>query len=133
MYERALKGKEKVWGQEHTSTLDTVDNLGLLYAKQGRLQEAETMYEQALGGYETTFRATSTLTHIPALETLENLGRLFEKKEDINAALPHYQRALAGTEAVWGQDSERYTRLSTKLNSLQCDTGEVSSEESSQN
>jgi hypothetical protein len=32
MYNRALAGKEKAWGPEHTSTLDTVNNLGSLYA-----------------------------------------------------------------------------------------------------
>jgi len=32
MYQRALQGYEKAWGLEHTSTLDTVNNLGLLYA-----------------------------------------------------------------------------------------------------
>jgi hypothetical protein len=30
MYQRALQGKEKAWGPDHTSTLDTVNNLGLL-------------------------------------------------------------------------------------------------------
>jgi hypothetical protein len=32
MYQKALKGKEKVLGLESTSTLDTVTNLGNLYA-----------------------------------------------------------------------------------------------------
>jgi hypothetical protein len=32
MYERALRGKETALGLEHTSTLNTVHNLGLLYA-----------------------------------------------------------------------------------------------------
>ncbi|KAF2261312.1 hypothetical protein CC78DRAFT_583856 [Lojkania enalia] len=32
------------WGSEHTSTLDTVNNLGLLYADIGQLDEAEKMY-----------------------------------------------------------------------------------------
>jgi Tetratricopeptide repeat len=32
MYLQALQGYEKVWGAEHTSTLDTVNNLGLLYS-----------------------------------------------------------------------------------------------------
>jgi hypothetical protein len=41
MYERALKGSEKALGAEHTSTLSTVNNLGLLYADQGKLAEAE--------------------------------------------------------------------------------------------
>lgn len=31
-YQRALKGYEKAWGPEHTETLGTVNNMGLLYA-----------------------------------------------------------------------------------------------------
>jgi tetratricopeptide (TPR) repeat protein len=31
IYERALRGKEIALGAEHTSTLQTVNNLGLLY------------------------------------------------------------------------------------------------------
>jgi hypothetical protein len=30
MYQRALKGKEKALGAEHTSTLNTVSNLAIL-------------------------------------------------------------------------------------------------------
>jgi Tfp pilus assembly protein PilF len=39
-------------GPDHTSTLDTVNNLGLLYADQGKMAEAEQMYIRALQGYE---------------------------------------------------------------------------------
>ena len=46
MYDRALAGKEKALGPEHTSTLGTVNNLGLLYAAQGRLKDAEMMYDR---------------------------------------------------------------------------------------
>jgi hypothetical protein len=35
MCPRALRGEERAWGVEHTSTLDTINNLGLLYAAQG--------------------------------------------------------------------------------------------------
>jgi hypothetical protein len=38
---RALQGKEKALGAEHTSTLDTVNNLGNLYNNQGKMAEAE--------------------------------------------------------------------------------------------
>ena len=41
---RALRGNEKAWGPEHTSTLDTVNTLGNLYADQGKMVEAEEMY-----------------------------------------------------------------------------------------
>ena len=52
MYVRALRGYEKAWGLEHTSTLVAVNNLGLLYADQGKVAEAEEMYVRALRGYE---------------------------------------------------------------------------------
>jgi len=52
MYSRALAGYEKAWGSEHTSTLTTVNNLGHLYEKQGRLKDAEVMYNRALAGKE---------------------------------------------------------------------------------
>ncbi|SLM37432.1 nb-arc and tpr domain protein [Lasallia pustulata] len=51
-YRRALEGKEKAWGLEHTSTLDTVNNLGNLYANQGKMAEAEAMYRRALEGQD---------------------------------------------------------------------------------
>ncbi|KAF2258627.1 hypothetical protein CC78DRAFT_586912 [Lojkania enalia] len=44
MYQRALEGYKKAWGPNYTSTLSTVNNLGLLYADQGKLAEAEKMY-----------------------------------------------------------------------------------------
>ena len=44
MYIRALTGYEKALGRDHTSTLDTVNNLGNLYADQGKLAEAERIY-----------------------------------------------------------------------------------------
>ena len=52
MYPGALEGYEKAWGAEHMSMLDTVNNLGLLYAHQGKMAEAEAMYVRALQGYK---------------------------------------------------------------------------------
>lgn len=46
MYERALAGYEKALGPDHTSTLYTVNNLGNLYRGQGKLKEAEEMYQR---------------------------------------------------------------------------------------
>ena len=54
---RALKGKEKVWGAEHTLTLDTVNNLAVLYYNQGKMVEAEEMYTRALEGFKKIYNA----------------------------------------------------------------------------
>jgi tetratricopeptide (TPR) repeat protein len=73
MYQRALEGKEKAWGLEHTSTLDTVNNLGNLYTNLGRLDEAEKMYQRALQGKEKAWGPEHTST----LDTVNNLGNLY--------------------------------------------------------
>lgn len=52
MHKRALVGREKAFGWDHTSTLDTVYNLGLLYKGPHRLEVAEATFKQALVGYE---------------------------------------------------------------------------------
>jgi tetratricopeptide (TPR) repeat protein len=62
MYMRALKGKEKALSVDHTSTLDTVNNLGNLYKNQGKLDEAEEMYMRALKGKEKTLGVEYTST-----------------------------------------------------------------------
>jgi tetratricopeptide (TPR) repeat protein len=73
MYQRALQGTEKALGVEHTSTLDTVHNLGDLYADQGKLVEAEQMYQRALQGTEKALGAEHTST----LDTVHSLGLLY--------------------------------------------------------
>ena len=45
MYERILTWREKALGPEYTSMLDTINNLGLLNHNEGKLVEAEAMYE----------------------------------------------------------------------------------------
>jgi tetratricopeptide (TPR) repeat protein len=73
MYQRALKGYEKTVGLDHTSTLATVHNLGLLFKGQGKLKEAEEMYHRALKGFEKALGPDHTST----LNTVHNLGVLY--------------------------------------------------------
>jgi tetratricopeptide (TPR) repeat protein len=77
MHKWALHGKEKALGPDHTSTLDTVNNLGLLYEDQGKLDAAEKILERALRGYEKALGAELVATYVPALNTTENLAMLF--------------------------------------------------------
>jgi pentatricopeptide repeat protein len=50
--------------------LKTVNNLGNLYVRQGRLEEAEAMYQRALQGKERALGRDHTST----LDTVNNLG-----------------------------------------------------------
>jgi tetratricopeptide (TPR) repeat protein len=77
MYMRALRGREKAWGPEHTSTLRTVNNLGNLYADQGKMAEAEEMYARALRGYEKAVGTDHWRTRTIA-RNLHNLHNLYK-------------------------------------------------------
>jgi len=118
MYQQALQGYEKAWGLEHTSTLDTVNNLGNLYADQGKLVEAEQMYQRALQGYEKVLGLDSIITYIPALNTILNLGSLFESQADIVKARIMYSKALIGYEKVFGPDHLKSRSLRDELSAL---------------
>jgi tetratricopeptide (TPR) repeat protein len=113
MYQRALQGKEKAWGPEHTSTLDTVNNLAILYKTQGKLVEAEQMYQRALQGYEKAWGPEHTST----LDTVNNLANLYKTQGKLVEAGQMYQRALQGYEKAISADS--ITTYIPALNTIQ--------------
>jgi len=90
--------KKKVLGLDHLSTLRTINNLGNLYSDQGRLNEAEKMYERALSGYEKALGPEHTST----LDTVNNLGTLYTRQGKLDEAERMYQRALFGKQRSLG-------------------------------
>ena len=114
MYRRALDGYEKAWGQDHTSTLNTVNNLGLLYTDQGKHGEVEKMYRRALDGYEKAWGPDHTST----LDTVNNLGNLYKNQGKHGEAEKMYQRALDGKEKAWGPDHPSTFRTTNNLRLL---------------
>jgi tetratricopeptide (TPR) repeat protein len=61
-------------GKERNTVLVAVHFLGILYANQGKLDEAEQMYERALRGYEAALGSDLFQQYKPTLNTLENMG-----------------------------------------------------------
>ncbi|KAK5202314.1 hypothetical protein LTR41_011941 [Exophiala xenobiotica] len=84
------------------SHVDAVDgnNLGALYRDQGKLEDAEKVYQRALAGYEKALGVDHTLT----LDTVHNLGNLYLDQAKLEEAEKMYQRALAGKEKALGAD-----------------------------
>jgi len=78
----------KALGPEQTSTLDTVNNLGNLYSGQGRLRDAEMMYNRALAGFEKAWG----LEHTSTLNIVNNLGNLFKNQDRLKDAEVMYNR-----------------------------------------
>ncbi|KAN0073071.1 HET domain containing protein [Elaphomyces granulatus] len=75
-----------------------LDGLGLLYADQGKLDEAQKMYQRALQGYEKAWG----LDHTSTLDTVNNLGNLYKNQGKLDEAEKMFQRALQGYEKAWG-------------------------------
>ncbi|KAK3935443.1 hypothetical protein QBC46DRAFT_271821, partial [Diplogelasinospora grovesii] len=118
IYERALRGKEKALGPEHTSTLDTVNNLSSLYADQGRLSDAEAIYERALRGYEKALSHNHVNFHFSALDTIQNLAILYTQLRNIFKARVLYVRYQVRVKDVFNVQHERYQEVTKELASL---------------
>ena len=114
MYIRALRGKEKAWGPEHKSTLDTVHYLANLYQAQGKMVEAEQMYIRALRGMEKAWGPEHTST----LDTVNNLGILYETQEKLAEAEQLYIRALRGYERARGPEHPTTQLITRNLDLL---------------
>jgi tetratricopeptide (TPR) repeat protein len=85
-------------GGERKTVLDAVHLLGLLYADQGKLGEAEHVYERALRGKEEALGPN----HSSTLQTVNNLGILYAAQGKLGEAEQMYERALRGKEEALG-------------------------------
>ncbi|KAJ5588729.1 hypothetical protein N7537_011407 [Penicillium hordei] len=90
------------WSDDNIEVWGALHGLGDLYSNQGKLKEAEEMYEQALAGYEKALGPD----HISTLNTASNLGSLYSKQGKLKEAEEMYQRALAGKKKALGPDHD---------------------------
>ena len=81
--------------------LDVIHGLGLLYADQDKLKEAEKMYERALREREEAL----SLNHTSTLQTINNLGLLYTDQGKLAEAEKMYKRALRGYEDTLGLEN----------------------------
>jgi tetratricopeptide (TPR) repeat protein len=95
--------------------------LGYLFADQGKLEEAEKMYERALRGYEKAWGPDHTST----LDTVNNLGNLYKNQGKLEEAEKMYERALRGKEKAWGPDHTSTLNTVNNLGNLYADQGKL--------
>ncbi|CAG7955633.1 unnamed protein product [Penicillium nalgiovense] len=102
-----------LWGALH--------NLGTLYSDQGKLNEAEEMYQRALAGCEKALGPDHTST----LDTVNNLSILYASHGKLKDAEEMYQRALAGKEKALGPDHTSTLDTVHKLGTLYKNQGKL--------
>ncbi len=99
-----------VESSDNRNIYGAIHNLGLLYADQGKMQEAEAMYRRALESKEKAWGPE----HKSTLDTVDNLGLLYADQGKKQEAEAMYGRALEGKEKAWGP--EHTSTLSTVSN-----------------
>ncbi|RYP59310.1 hypothetical protein DL770_010237 [Monosporascus sp. CRB-9-2] len=98
---------------------------GVLYSDQGKLKEAEEMYQRALQGCEKALGPDHTST----LTTVNNLGLLYNKQGKLKKAEEMYQRALQGKEKALGPDHTSTLDIVDNLGILYKDQGKLNEAE----
>ncbi len=88
--------------------------LGILYCDQGKLKEAEEMYQRALKGYEKACGSEHTST----LDIVNNLGNLYRGQGKLKEAEEMYQRALKGKEKACGSEHTSTLDIVNNLGNL---------------
>jgi len=112
VYKRALRA-EKAWGLEHTSTLSTVNNLGIPYKDRGRIVEAEEIYT----GIARIREGVGTRAHVDAVHGQQPRPR-HTKQDKIAEAEEMYMRALRGYEKGEARDYPSTQMIARNLHSL---------------
>jgi tetratricopeptide (TPR) repeat protein len=109
-----MKGYEENCGKQHVSTTRIAFNLGMVYGKQKRSDEAEQMFSRAVCGYAKVWGSNHPLT----LDAVMNLGDLYKEKGEISRAKEMYTRAVAGYKNAGGDHTEDVRFLEKQLSLL---------------
>jgi tetratricopeptide (TPR) repeat protein len=113
MWKRALAGYETSLEPDHPSTLAVVQNLGMLYHGQGKVEDAEKMWKRALAGYEKAFGPDKKVFDIQY-----KLGILYMQSCRLDEAEAALQGAQMGYEAILGPDDPETIDATDQLASV---------------
>jgi tetratricopeptide (TPR) repeat protein len=111
--------------RERQAVLGATNLLGRLYADQGKLSEAEKMYERALRGSEEALGPDHTST----LNIVNNLGLLYTNQGKLAEAEQMYERALRGSEEALGPNHTSTLDTVNNLGLLYADQGKLAEAE----
>ena len=102
---------DRLFGIQDSKALRAASRLGSILQAQGKLSEAEPLYQRALAGREETLGPN----HPDTLASVNNLAVLLKAQGKLSEAEPLYQRALAGREETLGPN---HPQTLTSVNNL---------------
>jgi tetratricopeptide (TPR) repeat protein/transcriptional regulator with XRE-family HTH domain len=111
LYLQALHIREQQLGPDHPDTAQSLNNLALLYYKQGRYTQAEPLYLRALRIREQQLGPD----HLDLAYPLHGLANLYHQQDRYVEAAPLFRRALRIREQQLGPD---HPQVAYPLNNL---------------
>jgi eukaryotic-like serine/threonine-protein kinase len=92
LHRQTLDARRRVLGKEHSQTLSSMNNLGLVYLDQGEFAKAEPLLAEALA----TQRRVMGNEHLDTLIDMNNVAKLHYAAGHYAAAEPLFIEAVAG-------------------------------------
>jgi len=111
--EKSLELRKTALGEEHSDTLESLNNLALVLCRQGKDAEAEQLYRQCLEVHKRVLGDG----HPETMSTLNNFALALAVQGKYAEAEPIFRECLETGKRVLG-DEHRYT--STSLSNLAC-------------
>lgn len=87
-------------GEDHLDTLDSVDQLGLIYGRLGHRDDQARLYREALAGYRRVVGDRDART----LHAMSNLGANYNARGEVEQAEKYFREALTGQRELLGSD-----------------------------
>lgn len=97
---KALEIRRRLLGDEHPDTLDSIERMGYLYGRLGRIEQQEPLYEEAISGYR---RVLGDL-HPSTLNAISNMGTYRLEQGRLGQAEKYLRESLEGRREVLGGD-----------------------------
>src|SRR5262249_18666140 len=91
LLQRSLDIREKALGRDHPDVAQSLNNLALLYDKQGRYADAEPLYQRSLDIREKALGRD----HPDVAQSLNNLAYLYMERARYVDALPIIRRTIS--------------------------------------
>jgi non-specific serine/threonine protein kinase/serine/threonine-protein kinase len=114
LLQQARQTRQGLFGVDHPSTLNSMNNLAELYREQGRLDEAESLHIETL---ETRKRVLGD-DHLETLESMNNLALMYMNNGRYDEAESFFLEALETQQRVLGDDHPRTLITMNNLGNL---------------
>jgi hypothetical protein len=101
-------------GMHHIETANNLNNLGLLYGKQGKYEQAEPLFTRVLAIYEQILISN----HPSVANTLHEFARFSEGQSNLQKTASLYGRALTIREKVYGLEHPKTTDTRERLHAV---------------